>query len=119
MVFPSVFHPSLPLRNLRVCFYLLVYLIFQIVNIIGHVDDEMAIKPDTIDIGMCYLASSEQTANFHVQNNSRAAVPFEINLPSELLEYVKFSLSKGYLKAGSSTEISIRLHLKLSNQLFT
>lgn len=65
-----------------------------------------------IDVGLCYLTSSAQAAGFKLQNNSRVVLPFEIKLPRQLSKHVEFSPSKGYLRAESSMEISVRLSLK-------
>ncbi|CAI6362650.1 unnamed protein product [Macrosiphum euphorbiae] len=85
----------------------------QKVNVIGRViDQQIFVDPSVIDVGLCYLTSSVQVASFQLRNTSRVVVPYEIKLPRELTKHAELSHSKGYLKAGSSMEIFIRLRLK-------
>ncbi|XP_022175737.1 uncharacterized protein LOC111037460 [Myzus persicae] len=85
----------------------------QRVNVIGQViDQQILVDPSVIDLGLCYLTSSVQTGSFKLRNTSRVVVPYEIKLPRELSKHAGLSHSKGYLKAGSSMEIFIRLCLK-------
>lgn len=86
---------------------------FQRVNVIGRViDQQIIVDPSVIDVGLCYLTSSVQMASFQLSNTSRVVVPYEIKLPREMSKHAELSNSKGYLKAGSSMEIFIRLRLK-------
>lgn len=86
---------------------------FQRVNVIGRVlDQQIIVDPSVIDVGLCYLTSSVQMASFQLRNTSRVVVPYEIKLPREMSKHAELSHSKGYLKAGSSMEIFIRLRLK-------
>lgn len=83
------------------------------VNVTGQIaDPHIIIDPSAIDIGLCYLTGSEQTVSFHLRNTSRVVVPYEIRLPQELSKHAELRHSKGYLKAGSSVEVFIRLRLK-------
>ncbi|XP_026807465.1 LOW QUALITY PROTEIN: uncharacterized protein LOC113550054 [Rhopalosiphum maidis] len=50
--------------------------------------------------------------SFQLHNTSRVVVPYEIRLPRELFKHAELSHSKGYLRAGSSLEIFIRLRFK-------
>jgi len=75
-------------------------------------DQQIFVDPSVIDVGLCYLTSSVQVASFQLRNTSRVVVPYEIKLPRELTKHAELSHSKGYLKAGSSMEIFIRLRLK-------
>jgi len=86
---------------------------FQRVTVIGRViDQQILVDPSVVDVGLCYLTSSVQMVSFQLRNTSRVVVPYEIKLPRELSKHAELSHSKGYLKAGSSMEIFIRLHLK-------
>lgn len=88
------------------------YIFLQKLYVTGHVRNQIIVKPDVIDVGLCYLTSSVQAAKIHLQNNNRVMVPFEIKVPRELSRHVQLSHSKGYLKAGSTIEVFVYLNLK-------
>ncbi|VVC42104.1 Immunoglobulin-like fold [Cinara cedri] len=83
------------------------------INVIGHIKDNITVKSNVIDVGLCYLTSSVQIISFQLQSNNRVVVPFEVTVPQELCKHVELNPSKGYLKAGSSLDIFIRICLKL------
>lgn len=88
------------------------YIFHQKVYVTGHVRNQIIVRPDVINVGLCYLTSSVPVARIYLQNNNRVMVPYEIKLPRELSRHVQLSHSKGYLKAESTIEVSVHLNLK-------
>lgn len=90
------------------------FIALQKVNVIGRVKNEnILVKPDMIDAGTCYLTSSVQAVvSFYLHNDGRMVVPFTVELPRELSKHIKLGRSKGYVKAGSSLDVFIRICLK-------
>lgn len=81
-------------------------------------DQQILVDPGVIDAGLCYLTCSEQTVSFQLSNTSRVVVPYEIKLPRELFKHAELSNSKGYLRAGSSLKVFIRLRFKCLYNIF-
>lgn len=81
-------------------------------------DQQILVDPSVIDAGLCYLTCSKQMVSFQLRNTSRVVVPYEIKLPRKLFKHAELSHSKGYLRAGSTLEVFIRLRFKCLYNIF-